>query len=96
LKHLVYPGTLEWVRLVRFWRNYARVVSLDNTEARALPDYVRCIWLQISLARLLEKGPRPPAANEALQEVLVLADWARAKAQPLVEVGRSLRSEGRG
>jgi homoserine kinase type II len=63
--------------------------ALDENEVRALPDYVRCIWLSVSLKRLLEKGPRPPEALEALQEVLALAGWAKAKARWMVEVARS-------
>jgi len=95
LQHLVYPGVLDWERFAHFWRNYARVVALKKGEGRALPDYVRCIWLQMSLTRLLEKGSRPPEAYAALQEVLVLANWARANTQPMVEVGRSVKNERR-
>ncbi len=77
LKHLVYPGFLEWEPFTCFLHHYARATPLDENEARALPDYVRCIWLAISLQRLLEKGRRPAEALEALHEVLVLGDWAR-------------------
>ena len=89
LKHLVYPGFLQWEPFTRFLRHYARVVTLEENEVRALPDYVRCIWLAISLQRLWEKGARPAWACEALHEVLALGDWARANTQRMIEVGRA-------
>jgi homoserine kinase type II len=89
LKHLVYPGTLQWEPFIRFFRHYARVVALEAREARALPDYIRCIWLSISLQRLFEKASQvgPTEALEALHEVLALGNWARANAQHMTEVG---------
>jgi homoserine kinase type II len=88
LKHLVYPGFLQWEPFTRFLRHYARVVTLEENEVRALPDYVRCIWLAISLQRLWEKGARPAWGTQALQEVLALGDWARANAQRMSESAR--------
>jgi homoserine kinase type II len=89
LKHLVYPGTLQWEPFTRFLHHYARAVALEEREARALPDYIRCIWLSISLQRLLEKAEqfRPTEALEAVHEVLALGNWARASAQRMTEVG---------
>jgi homoserine kinase type II len=89
LKHLVYPGTLQWEPFTRFLHHYARVVALEAREARALPDYIRCIWLSISLQRLSEKAEQvcPTEALEALHEVLVLGNWARANAQRMTEAG---------
>jgi Ser/Thr protein kinase RdoA (MazF antagonist) len=81
LRHLVYPGFLQWEPFARFWRSYACVIVPDEHEVRALPDYIRCIWLSISLQRLLEKGPRLPEALDALREVLALGDWAAANAE---------------
>ncbi len=89
LKHLVYPGFIRWRPFALFLQNYARATTLVATEVRALPDYVRCIWLQMSLIRLLEKGPRPRKALEALREVLALADWARANAQLMIDICHS-------
>ena len=86
LKHLVYPGFLNWESFTCFLHHYAHAVTLDESEAHTLPDYVRCIWLQISLQRLLEKGSRPPEALEALREALDLGDWARANAQQIIEI----------
>lgn len=87
LKHLVYPGFLDWKPFVHFLQNYACAAVLNASEMHALPDYVRCIWLQVSLTRLLEKGSRPVEACEALQEVLALANWAQANANKMVRVG---------
>jgi Ser/Thr protein kinase RdoA (MazF antagonist) len=86
LKHLVYPGFLEWEPFACFLRHYADVVRPEEIETHALPDYVRCIWLQVSLQRLLEKGPRPPGAPEALHEVLALGEWAEANARQMIEI----------
>jgi hypothetical protein len=60
------------------------VIALDENELNSLLDYVRCIWLQISLQRLLELGARPSSAMEALGEVLDLGDWATANLSDLV------------
>jgi homoserine kinase type II len=92
LKHLVYPGILGWAPFERLLRTYASVVSLTENEIRALPDYVRCIWLQISLQRLWEKGTRPSEAAEALQEALTLGDWAKASERRMVEIAQSTNS----
>jgi Ser/Thr protein kinase RdoA (MazF antagonist) len=89
LKHLVYPGILEWKPFERFLRHYASVVSLTENEIRALPDYVRCIWLQISLQRLWEKGTCPSEAAEALQETVTLGDWARVSERRMVEIAQA-------
>jgi Ser/Thr protein kinase RdoA (MazF antagonist) len=78
LRHLVYPGFLEWESFERFLHYYTSVVKLDESETHALPDYIRCIWLQVSLQRLCEKERRPPEALDALREVLALGEWAEA------------------
>ncbi len=72
-QHLVYPGVLDQEPFARFLDAYARVIALTDDERRALPDYIHCIWSQVSLQRLAEK-PRPPAARAALREVLTLAN----------------------
>ncbi len=66
--------------------------SLEETrlgakELRALPDYIRCIWLSTSLQRLLEEGPQPADAQEVLREVLALGDWSAAHTQRMIETG---------
>ncbi len=85
LKHLVYGGFMNWEPFTRFLRHYARVITLDEGEIRALPDYVRCLWLSVSLQRLLERGPRPVDASAALHEVLALGDWARDNTPQMIE-----------
>jgi homoserine kinase type II len=92
LKHLVYSGTLQWEPLMRFVRRYARVITLSESEARALPDYVRCIWMSVSLQHLSE-NPRPAEAREALQEVLALGDWAAANAQRMTDLVHAAAKE---
>jgi homoserine kinase type II len=49
---------------------------LKASEVHALPDYIRCIWLSVSLQRLLEKDPPPDFTLKALQEVVELGNWA--------------------
>ena len=88
LKHLVYPGFFEWEPFTRFLKHYTSEVALTESETRALPDYVRCIWLQVSLQRLWERGVRPPWALEALQEGLALGDWAGTNAEKMIELLR--------
>jgi homoserine kinase type II len=93
LKRLVYPGFLNWDPFARFLHAYARAAVPDENEVHALPDYVQCIWLQISLQRLLEKGPRPAEALDALQEVLALGDWASANASQMIATSHSAIKE---
>ncbi len=90
LKHLVYPGFLEWPPFARFIQGYAQVAVLAEEESMALPDYVGCIWLSVSLRRLLERNPRrPPAALEMLREVWALTNWASTNASQMVEIARA-------
>jgi homoserine kinase type II len=90
LRHLVYPGFLDWASFARFLRHYTHAVTLLDSEIYALPDYIRNIWLQVSLQRLLEKGPRPTEAPEALREVLALGDWAVANTQRMIDAAERL------
>lgn len=89
LRHLVYPGYLDRESFTFFLQNYGRVITLNEEEVGALPDVIGCIWLQVSLQRLAEKGERPAQAQEALREVLMLGDWAKANAEWMVEIARS-------
>jgi homoserine kinase type II len=105
LKHLVYPGFLDWDKFTSFLHHYScgvglyekepvrlaripqldpgkeRVVSckdifLSEKEVFALPDYIRCIWLSVSLKRLMEKDSCPASASEVLDEVIDLGEWS--------------------
>ena len=87
LKHLVYPGFLEWDKFTSFLHHYAcaQAVPPGAQEVCALPDYIRCIWLSVSLQRLLEKGHQPAEALEALREVSSLGEWSAANRQRMIE-----------
>jgi homoserine kinase type II len=93
LKHLVYPGALQWEPCERFLDAYASVVTVTADEAQALPDYIHCIWLQVSLQRLLEQGPRPAWAAEALRELVTLSNWAGTNSHRITEVCHLTASE---
>jgi homoserine kinase type II len=110
LRHQIYPSVLRWEPFARFLRSYGRVLPLpDDRELAALPDYVRCIWLQMALQRLLEArlsakraagkvpalrhtGGRTAEPGVVLQELLVLADWARANGARMVDRVQSVSS----
>jgi homoserine kinase type II len=92
-KHLVYPGVLESEPLACFLQSYASVSTLDKSEMAALPEYVRCIWLSVSLQRLLERASRPAGASTALQEVLALGNSAQSNAGQMIEACRSALRE---
>ncbi|TKJ29962.1 MAG: hypothetical protein CEE40_06655 [Chloroflexi bacterium B3_Chlor] len=92
LRHLAYPGFLQWGPFCRFLQSYAGAATLEEKEIDCLPDYIRAIWLSVSLRRLLEKDPRPAGALEALLEVLELAQWAKANAPQIVEAGHTASS----
>jgi homoserine kinase type II len=86
MRYIVYPGFLEWAPFHRFLDAYNDTRTLQNEDAQALPDYVGTIWLYWSARRLLEGGPRPDYALEALQEVVTLVDWARDHAKTMREI----------
>lgn len=79
-RHLVYSGCLRQELIVTFLQGYCGMIALGEDEATALPDIIRCIWLQVSLQRLGEQQKRPEQAQEALVEVVALGDWAVANA----------------
>jgi hypothetical protein len=95
LKHLAYPGFFEWEKFSLFLHDYARSVSSDDgeriflcvNEVRALPDYIRCIWLSSSVRYLAEKDPRSADTQDALREVLALGDWAAANTERMIRTG---------
>lgn len=89
LRHLVYPGVLQWKPFTEFLQAYARVTVPDESEVQVLPDYIRCVWLQASVQRLSQEGRRPTPESEALEEMLRLAGWARANAATMIEICHS-------
>jgi Ser/Thr protein kinase RdoA (MazF antagonist) len=88
MRHVVYPGFLEWRPLSCFLERYGETCALTGDEIRAIPDFVGAIWLSWSLRRLYEGGIQPDSAFEALQEVASLADWAVANAEQMIDVAR--------
>jgi homoserine kinase type II len=90
MRHIVYPGFLQWAPFYRFLEAYNYTRTLQEEEAQALPDYVGAVWLFWSLRRLLEGGPRPDFAPEALQETIALFDWAQSNAGQMTEAALSV------
>jgi hypothetical protein len=94
-EHLVYSDLLSWEKFSNFLRSYASafrqshlihpeapVVTLPGIdELKALPDYIRSIWLSFSLRGLLERGPFLTECKNALKEVLTLGNWAAKNTQ---------------
>jgi homoserine kinase type II len=61
-------------------------ITLKESEVFALPDYICCIWLSISLQNLRKKEYRPLDVPEALGELLALCDWSAANRQNMIEI----------
>jgi Ser/Thr protein kinase RdoA (MazF antagonist) len=87
--HVVYPGVLDLGLMERFLENYAQVVDLTAGEVRALPHFIRAIWLCASLNPPLHAHLKAEKAPQAVPEVLALADWAVAHSAKIVETGAS-------
>jgi Ser/Thr protein kinase RdoA (MazF antagonist) len=114
LKHVVYPGFLNWDKFNSFLRYYsneacaqarrsgsistfselnihtdeqgsAQLHVLGDSEIYALAAFIRCIWLSISLQRLLEKDVGHVPAVEALKEVLELGEWGAKNRERMIE-----------
>jgi Ser/Thr protein kinase RdoA (MazF antagonist) len=90
-EHLVYPGVLRWEPLTRFLNSYTAGLMPEQSEMRALPDYVRAIWLSVSLQLLAKKEPSAAQAECALLELLQLADWARDNTQRMTGIAYQTR-----
>jgi Ser/Thr protein kinase RdoA (MazF antagonist) len=88
-KHVVYPGVLDLGLMERFLEDYAQVVDLTAAEVRALPHFIRTIWLCASLDPPLHAHLKAEEAPQAVPEVLALADWAMAHSAEIVEMGAS-------
>jgi Ser/Thr protein kinase RdoA (MazF antagonist) len=79
-QHIVYSNLLNLDAAHMFVNAYGERVRLSQTEATALPHFIRTVWLCASLAPPL--GPEMDAqrAIQALPEVLTLANWAKENA----------------
>lgn len=60
---------------------------LREDEVRALPDYIRAIWLCVSVEQMLERRFQPSEVTEFLRELLVLSDWPSTHRQGLIDAG---------
>jgi homoserine kinase type II len=87
LEHVVYAGVLDLQAVGRFIETYSAASALSRAELEALPHLVRTIWLCAALDPPLEPLLSLDRAPQALPEVLVLADWARAHAGDIVGIG---------
>ena len=65
-------------------------IPLNNTEVCALPDYIRCIWLTVSLKRFMEKDSCPAAASEILGELIDLSNWSAENRQRMIDTTYSV------
>jgi hypothetical protein len=72
--------------LVPSWESVAHLkdIFLKDKEIFALPDYICCIWLSMSLKCLAEKDSCPAPASEVLREIVDLADWSAANRQSMI------------
>lgn len=58
-------------------------------EVRALPDYIRGIWLSVSVEQLLERRFQTVEVQEFLRELLELSDWPSTHRQRIIEAGHA-------
>jgi homoserine kinase type II len=118
MKHLVYPGFLEWDRFTSFLKHYAGALRfpdkqvkrhirpvqpaaeilvgspcesawLGEDEVSALPDYIRGIWLGVSVEQLLVRHSQTRGIKEFLRELLALNDWASTHRQRLIDAAHA-------
>ncbi len=90
LKHVVYSGFLDLSKFFHFINGYARELSrrrnnLRDEEIAALPAFIRCIWLTVSIEKLLEKDFSKLNLTEAVKEAISLGDWAQAMAPQMID-----------
>jgi homoserine kinase type II len=62
---------------------------LGEDEVCALPDYIRSIWLSVSVEQLLVRRFQTTGIKEFLRELLALSDWASTHRQRLIEAGHA-------
>lgn len=69
---------------------------LCEDEVCALPDYIRAIWLCVSVEQIFEKRSQTFEITEFLRELLALSDWPSIHRQRLIEAGHSAMSNNAG
>lgn len=62
---------------------------LGEDEVCALPDYIRSIWLSVSVERILGRNFQTTGIEESLRELLTLCDWASTHRQRLIDAGHA-------
>jgi homoserine kinase type II len=87
LDHIVYSGFLDLKEVRRFIEIYSATTPMTTAEIQALPHLIRTIWLCAALDPPLQPLLSIDRAPQALPEVLILADWARAHADDIVGIG---------
>jgi homoserine kinase type II len=92
LKHVVFSGFLNLDQVQRFFETYSVTIRLTQAEVQALPHLIRTIWLCAALDPPLQPLMSIDRAPQALPEVLVLADWARAHADDIIGIGMAARA----
>lgn len=70
-----------------FVRAPCESACLLEDEVCVLPDYIRAIWLCVSIEKILERRFQPSEVTESLRELLALSDWASTHRQRLIEAG---------
>ena len=80
---------LQWGPLAQFLHNYALHITLNQAETKALPSIIQCIWLEISLQRLLDQAPQPSKAAQVLTELITLSDWVRKHHQRICQLAHT-------
>jgi homoserine kinase type II len=68
---------------------------LCEDEVCALPDYIRAIWLCVSIEQMIKKRSQTFEIKEFLRELLALSDWPLIHRQSLIEVGHAAMSKSK-
>ncbi|TFG69873.1 MAG: hypothetical protein E4H27_06680 [Anaerolineales bacterium] len=86
-QHIVYPGALDLQTTHLFLAAYGEINILTDEEIQALPYLIRTIWLCASLKPPLKPRLRLEKDQDALLELLDLADWAQNYTQDIIHIG---------
>lgn len=62
---------------------------LREDEVLVLPDYIRSIWLSVSVEQLLERRFQTDEVKEFLRELLELSQWPSTHRQRIIEAGHA-------
>jgi homoserine kinase type II len=87
------PIRLAWIQQPdsdRYKVISCKDILLSEIEVCALPDYICCIWLSVSLKQLLHEDLSPAVASEVLGEVVDLGDWSTENRQRMIRTIHSV------